>query len=61
MVATDKGLVGRCAVEEGYARLSSQWYVQVEPERPFRMQEAGRFYQRVIFLVLEIRGHDTGC
>src|ERR1700730_18628200 len=35
-------LVGRCAVEEGYARLSCQWHVQVEPERPFRMQEADR-------------------
>src|SRR6476646_9820488 len=40
MVATDQRLVGRCAVEEGYARLSCQWHVQVEPERPFRMQEA---------------------
>src|SRR6202165_5004016 len=42
MVATDERLVGRCAVEEGYARLSCQWHVQVEPERPFRMQEADR-------------------
>src|SRR4030081_1632326 len=42
MVATDQRLVGRCAVEEGYARLSCQWHVQVEPERPFRMQEADR-------------------
>src|SRR6476661_9127231 len=42
MVATDQRLVGRCAVEEGYARLSRQWHVQVEPERPFRMQEADR-------------------
>src|SRR6476619_7797610 len=40
MVATDQRLVGRCAVEEGYARLSCQWHVQVEPERPSRMQEA---------------------
>src|SRR5260221_2049376 len=42
MVAADQRLVGRCAVEEGYARLSCQWHVQVEPERPFRMQEADR-------------------
>src|SRR5580704_6013669 len=40
MVATDQRLVGCCAVEEGHARLSCQWHVQVEPERPFRMQEA---------------------
>src|SRR6476620_12309147 len=40
MVATDQRLVGSCAVEEGYARLSRQWHVQVEPERPIRMQEA---------------------
>jgi hypothetical protein len=40
MVATDQGLVGRCAVEKGHARLSSHWRVYVEPERPFRMQEA---------------------
>src|SRR5580704_13736603 len=42
MVATDERLVGRRAVEEGYARLSCQGHVQVEPERPFRMQEADR-------------------
>src|SRR6267143_2491905 len=42
MVATDQRLVGRCAVEEGHARLCCQWHVQVEPERPFRMQEADR-------------------
>jgi len=42
MVATDQRLVGRCAVEEGHARLGCQWHVQVEPERPFRMQEADR-------------------
>src|SRR6266404_1073511 len=42
MVATDQRLVGRGAVEEGHARLSCQWHVQVEPERPFRMQEADR-------------------
>src|ERR1700739_817376 len=40
MVATDQGLVGRCAVEESHARLDSHWSVYVEPERPFRMQEA---------------------
>src|SRR5882672_5832022 len=42
MVATDQRLVGRCAVEERHARLSCQWHVHVEPERPFRMQEADR-------------------
>src|SRR5271168_5347195 len=42
MVATDQRLVGRCAVEEGYARIGCQWHVYVEPERPFRMQEADR-------------------
>jgi hypothetical protein len=26
-----------------------------------RLEQGGRFYQRVIFLVLEIRGHDTSC
>ena len=40
MIATDQRLVGRCAIEEGHARLSSHWHVYVEPERPFRMQEA---------------------
>src|SRR6478672_1496592 len=40
MVATDQRLVGRCAVEEGHARPSCQRHVYVEPERPFRMQEA---------------------
>src|ERR1700692_5152665 len=42
MVATDQRLVGRRAFEEGRARLGCQWYVHVEPERPFRMQEADR-------------------
>src|SRR3979411_76657 len=42
MVAADQRLVGRCAVEESHARLCCQWHVQVEPERPFRMQEADR-------------------
>src|SRR5260370_3247551 len=42
MVATDQRLVGRCAIKEGHARLSCQWHVQVEPERPFRMLEADR-------------------
>jgi hypothetical protein len=42
MVATDQRLVGRCAIEEGHARLCCLWHVQVEPERPFRMQEADR-------------------
>src|ERR1700730_17474254 len=42
MVATDQCLVGRCAVEEGHARLCCQWHVKVELERPFRMQEADR-------------------
>ena len=40
MVATDQRPVGRCAVEESKACLCCQWHVQVEPERPFRMQEA---------------------
>src|SRR6202041_3747334 len=40
MVAADQRLVGRCAVEEGRARLGCQRYVDVEPECPFRMQEA---------------------
>src|SRR5271168_510927 len=40
MVGTDQRLVGRCAVEESPARLSSHWHIYVEPERPFRMQEA---------------------
>src|SRR5260370_39026856 len=42
MVATDQRLVGRCAVEEGHARLGCQWHIQVEPERPFRMLKADR-------------------
>src|SRR5260370_8537089 len=42
MVATDQRLVGSCAIEEGHARLCCLWHVQVEPERPFRMQEADR-------------------
>src|SRR4029077_5969977 len=42
MVTADQCLVGRRAVEEGHARLGCQWHVQVEPERPFRMQEADR-------------------
>src|ERR1700724_3200632 len=42
MVAADQRLVGHCAVEEGHARLYCQWLVHVEPERPFRMQEADR-------------------
>ena len=42
MVATDQRLVGRCAVEEGHACLGCQRHVNVEPERPFRMQEADR-------------------
>jgi hypothetical protein len=42
MVATDQRLVGRCAVEEGRTRPCCLWNVQVEPERPFRMQEADR-------------------
>src|SRR5271168_4778799 len=40
MVATDQRLVGCCAVEESHACLCCLWYVYVEPERPFRMQEA---------------------
>src|SRR5580704_10198931 len=40
MVAADQRLVGRCAAAEGHARLGCQRYVYVEPERPFRMQEA---------------------
>src|ERR1700733_721695 len=39
MVTADQRLVGRCAAEEGHARLGCQRYVYVEPERPFRMQE----------------------
>src|ERR1700682_6559434 len=42
MVATDQRLVGRCAVEGGHARLCCLWHVQIELERPFRMQEADR-------------------
>src|ERR1700730_6262821 len=42
MVATDQRLVGGCAIEEGHARLGCLWHVHVEPERPFRMQEADR-------------------
>jgi hypothetical protein len=42
MVAADQRLVGRCAVEESHARLCRQWHIQVEPERPFRMQETDR-------------------
>src|ERR1700726_2213211 len=42
MIATDQRLVGGCAIEEGHPRLSCQWHVHVEPERPFRMQEADR-------------------
>src|ERR1700730_6591362 len=42
MVAADQRLVGHCAVEEGHARLYCQSLVHVEPERPFRMQEADR-------------------
>jgi hypothetical protein len=40
MVAADQRLVGRCTVDEGHARSCRQRRVQVEPERPFRMQEA---------------------
>src|ERR1700675_2867442 len=42
MVATDQRLVDCCAVEEGRTRPCCLWNVQVEPERPFRMQEADR-------------------
>ena len=42
MVTADQDLVGRCTVEEGYARPGCPGDVQVEPERPFRMQEADR-------------------
>ena len=42
MVTADERLVGRCAVEEGDARLGCQWHVQVEPERPLRVLEVDR-------------------
>src|ERR1700683_1180428 len=42
MVATDQRLVGRRTVEEGHACPGCLWHVNVEPERPFRMQEADR-------------------
>src|SRR5258707_13522812 len=42
MLATYYRLVGLCEAEKGYARIRGQWHVQVEPECPFRMQEADR-------------------